>query len=172
MSEETTEKTGRKVAPGLLTTHESKVPRWAKWVTVIGVLGLVVALIGSFVSSRGVSNAEMQRTHFLAAQETVKEGVIADVRAYLMVSDNSSYLDARAKFRGTDEFKQLLYGSTYNSLKFLGAQQVSIVDAQYNIAEDKTVYYVLANVTRSGKTVPMNFLVYTSKGLVYDLQTY
>lgn len=163
----------RKLAPGLLSTHKPKVPRWAIILTGVGLLGLAVTLALTSLSQGGVNQAESQRTVFLAAQETVKEGVLDDLRAYLQVKDNSSYLDARSKFRATSEYKQLLYGSSYNSLKFLAADTVTLVDAQYNIADNgKTIYYVLANVTKAGKTAPMNFLVYTSHGMVYDIQTY
>lgn len=128
------------------------------------VLGLTVF---SVVSSSTIKEVEATRLTMLDSKEVSKLAIVESVRYLLMVKDEKSYAIAKDNCNFTKEYKNEIYGSSFNGSKYFYADGVSMIDAQYSLDGEK--YFLVANATKGAKNYLLNIVVSTSGGLIYDI---
>ena len=104
----------------------------------------------------------------------MKQGVLDDLRNYLCVTEDN-YIEVKSKINMTNSLKESLFGSKYKEDRFLGAESISFIDAQYSIISDKdyqddmVIYYVSCNVLKNKNKNFLEFLVYIKDNKIFDI---
>lgn len=133
-------------------------------------LGLVLY---TSLQNTKISDVLESRDTLLDLNERTKLWVIDEVRNFLLVKDTESYSKAKSLSHMDSYMKYEFYGEVYNPLRYISADTVSIVDAQYTLeTPNYSIYYVLAEITREEEVRQINFLVFVSNNLIYDILIY
>ena len=133
----------------------------------LGVTLIIGLTVFSVINSNTVKNIESDRLTLLDAKEVAKLNVVEDIRLFLMIKDEKSYIEAKDRCNFTKEYKNSVFGSSYNGSKYFYADSVSIVDAQYSMEDDK--FFIVANASKNGANYILNIVVSVSNGLIYDI---
>jgi hypothetical protein len=130
---------------------------------------VIVAIILTLVLNTGIKSALSERDTRLDLFENTKMWAIEDVRAYLTVHDEKSYLNVRKTVHMTPELKQSIFGTNFSDFTVSGVKNVSFVDAQYSLGKDGTfMIYMLANA-KGTETKELNLLVSVNNNMIYDI---
>lgn len=130
------------------------------------------------VQNHKINRINQARTTQLDIYESTLVWVADDLKSYLTVKDETSWENAKANSHMTDEYKQKLYGSSFNYANFYHFKSVSLTDAQYTFADkdaDSTSFklYVLATVIdENNKTKAINFIVFVQNNHIYNIVAY
>lgn len=133
----------------------------------VGVTLLVGLTIFSFVTTNSIKEVESKRLTVLDSKEVTKLWVVEDIRSLLQVKDERTYKIAKDSCHFTDDLKKSIYGNSFDGTKYFYGEEVSFIDAQYSLENDK--YLLLANVKKGDKNYILNILVSLSNNLIYDI---
>lgn len=133
----------------------------------VGVTLVVGLTLFSAINSNTIKNIESERLTVLDAKEVAKLRVVEDIRLFLMVKDERSYIEAKEKCNFTKGYKDSVFGNSYNGSKYFYAESISIIDAQYSMEDDK--FFIVANASKNGENYILNIVVSVSNGLIYDI---
>ena len=133
----------------------------------VGVTLIVGLTIFSVINSNTIKNIESDRLTVLDSKEVAKFSVVEDIRLFLMIKDEKSYMKAKAECYFTKEYKDSVFGNSYNGSKYFFADSVSFVDAQYSMEDDK--FFIVANASKNNEDYLLNIIVSVSNGLIYDI---
>lgn len=150
-----------------------KYPHWIKILIVVFLLSTTVLVSYTLYVNQQMKSLVSARSTELDIYENTKQWVLEDLRHYLTISSLDEYNNVKGSVHFTKEYQQMLFGSSYNSLKYLSADSVSFVDAQYTVdSKSNIMYFVVANVTKQGKTAEMNFLISVENNKIYDIESF
>lgn len=143
-------------------------------VTFISICLILFVVIATIILNNRIREVELTKNTVLDGYEYSKMVIMEDIRSYLLVKDKDSYARAKERTSMLDSLKDELYGENYNPLKFVKADSVTFLDAQYSLDGDngETVFYYLVRVRVEGEVRDVNFVVFTKELYPYHIEAY
>lgn len=138
----------------------------------------IIFLVGatSYTLYQNHLNKEIlsQRDTTLDLGEYTKLWVIEDLKLLFSIKDDNTYKTAKQNMHLTDELRTKLLSNSYDSIKdtLVNADKVGFIDAQYTLINDKSVYYVLADIYRGTEIYSLNALIYVDNNLISNIIVY
>lgn len=145
--------------------------KWVKVVVVVLVLFTIIFTLSTSFSDKARSKLEDTRVTSLDLYESTKFAVFSDVRDYLTIQTKEDYQTVKSKVNLIDWYKDSIFGTSYDTSKFYGAEKVTAVDLQYALEDNKgvTKYLLMLNVTKGDITKQIDMVVFTHKGVIFDI---
>lgn len=148
----------------------SKLSRPIKIFSTLSITLIIGVIIYTLFVNNSIKNVVEMRDMRLDIYEYTKLWVVEDVRDYVLIKNKETYTNAKDSVHMNNETLNDLFGSEYDSSRHVGYSKVSFVDAQYTLERDgRVIYYLTANVSKSGETKEINFMVFVSDNLIYDI---
>lgn len=148
----------------------NKLSRKVKIFSTLSIALIVGVVIYTLFVNNSVKSVLETRDMRLDFYEYTKMWVIEDVRAYILIKNKETYNNAKDSVHMNKETIEDLFGAEYDSAKHVGYSKVSFVDAQYTLERDGVIkYYLTANVTKNGETKEIDFMVFVSNNIIYDI---
>ncbi|EQF29692.1 hypothetical protein QEW_4639 [Clostridioides difficile CD160] len=139
----------------------------------------IIIIIISFLSvlnitflNKRINSIYNKRITTLDRKETTKLWVIEDIRSFLLIKDENSYIKAKKDSHFTDDLKYKIFGTQYDESKFYAAEEVSIQEAEYTLessAKDE-IYCIKAISKKEDKKHIHKYLVFVSNNYIYDIK--
>lgn len=135
----------------------------------IGILMLVFT--ATLISNNNIKQLEDMRNKSLEGYEATKQWAMDDIRDYLSINSEENFKEVSSRLHFSKELKQELLGMGYNAAIHQGYSDVAFVDAQYSLSEEdgSFIVYLLTNVTKSGETRELEFMVFINNNQIYDI---
>ncbi|MDM9944000.1 hypothetical protein [Clostridioides difficile] len=145
------------------------------FIRLLTIIILVVTFLGvlniTFLNKK-INSIYSKRITTLDRKETTKLWVIEDIRSFLLITDENSYIKAKKDSHFTDDLKYKIFGAKYDESKFYAAEEVSIQEAEYTLessAKDE-IYCIKAISKKEDKKYIHKYLVFVSNNYIYDIK--
>lgn len=147
------------------------IKRWLKVVTLFLILLTVIILFVSNYTNKAVQRLDEARDVQLDLYESTKLAVLDDISAYLSIQTKEDYTSIKATMNVTEDFRNEIFGNTFDATNFYGATNVKGVDVQYSLEDGKglTKYYLMLNVTKGDVTKQIEMLVFVHSNQIIDI---
>lgn len=153
-------------------TKRKKSKKWVLFTSLVFIVSMGFILT-TLMTNAGLKDIINSRDSRLDLYEAIKIGVMDDMRAYLEVSNESTYNSAKANSKMSEEVKSILFGGSYNKENFANPSKVSFVDVQYSLEENENfMVYLLVNLTVEDEIKILNFLVTVTDDEIVDVVVY
>lgn len=145
--------------------------KWLKSITMLLILTTCITVFVTVYTTKVTEKLDDARDTQLDIYETTKFAVLNDITNYLTIQTKEDYINSKTTMNVIDWYKQDVFGSSFDSKKFYGAEKVMAVDVQYSLEDGQgvTKYYLLLNVTKGDKTKQIEMLVFVHNSQIYDI---